>query len=491
LDEGNGELLAAMLHYTPQNAAIHDSFGLQMRTIAERGKNCGRIEIARRAAVLVDGAAYFSTLAQCLLKARRSIIIVAWDFDGAIRLEPCSSQQTVGSLLRSLVDQWPQLHVNILVWSEATIHAPGATLPLLLGDDWSSHPRIRVRLDKHHPIYAAHHQKIITIDDELAFVGGMDLTVDRWDTPSHELDCRQRVTPDGDPYGPVHDVQMVLEGAAAKALADIARQRWRIATGEDIPPSPTDSTAWPHDLLPQFEDVAIAISTVSPRWRGDKGCSHSLQMTLDAIEAADKSIYLEAQYFTSRRVGRAIAESLAKPKGPNILVVVGLNSHGFIEHYVMARNRDRLARKLLNSDPHNRFRIYYPILPSGKDLKLHSKVMVIDDNFLRIGSSNFNNRSEGVDTECDVTVEAQNEQTRSAIVGVRDGLIAEHLGVEAEVVSRAIRDDGLFAAIDRLNVNERALKKLPQLSRTGPTRSVFGTWLLDPTSPFIPRFRFG
>ena len=107
------------------------------------------------------------------------------------------------------------------MWSEATIHAPGSTIPLLLGDSWSEHPRIRVELDKRHPIYAAHHQKIVSIDDEIAFVGGMDLTVDRWDTPDHETDCPLRVTPDGTPYDPVHDVQMIVEGEAAQALAGV------------------------------------------------------------------------------------------------------------------------------------------------------------------------------------------------------------------------------------------------------------------------------
>src|SRR5690606_30744283 len=101
-------------------------------------------------------------------------------------------------------------------------------------------------------------------------------------------------------------------------------------------------------------------------------------------------------YLTSRRVGDAIARSLSQAVGPEILIVVGLNSHGLVEQYVMARNRDRLARRLRKLDPHDRLRIYYSALPSGKDLTIHSKVVVMDDDFLRIGSSNLNNRSEGL-----------------------------------------------------------------------------------------------
>jgi phosphatidylserine/phosphatidylglycerophosphate/cardiolipin synthase-like enzyme/uncharacterized membrane protein len=383
-----------------------------------------------------------------------------------------------------LVDNRPSLNVRVLVWSEATIHAPGATLPLLFGADWSEHPRIRVELDKRHPIYAAHHQKIVSIDDEIAFVGGMDLTVDRWDTPHHTSDSELRIKPDGTPYEAVHDVQMIVDGEAAAALAAIARERWQVATGEEVLPSISEGAMWPEDLKAQFESVSVAISTASPRWRGQDGCSHSFRMTLDAIAAARNSIYVEAQYFTSRRVGKAIAASLAKPEGPEILVIVGLNSHGFIEQYVMGRNRDRLARKLKKLDPYGRFRIYYPKLPSGKDLLLHSKIIVVDETLLRVGSSNLNNRSEGLDTECDVAIEGSTETTSAAIAEVRNALLAEHLGVCASSVRQVVSEErSLFRAVDRLNTNLRKLESLPGLSQGRATRPVFGTRLLDPARP--------
>jgi len=462
------------------------------KPIVEPGWNCSGCHMATRAAVLADGEAYFSRLAESLREARYSIFIIAWDFDAAVRLTPLKSMQTVGDLLRSLVDQRPELHVRVLVWSAATVHAPGATIPLILGDDWSRHPRIRVELDTRHPLYAAHHQKIVTIDDSVAFVGGMDLTVDRWDTSDHETDRKFRVKPDGVSYAPVHDVQMVVEGQAARALGEIAARRWQAATGEKVDRAVQfDADLWPTTLEAQFRDVPIAISTVSPRWRGDDGCRQSFHMAVEAIAAAHNSIYLESQYFCSRRIGKAIAESLSRTQGPEIVVIVGLNSTGFVEHYVMGRNRDRLARKLNKRDPHGRFRIYYPRLASGKDLKLHSKVMVIDDTFLRVGSSNLNNRSEGLDTECDVVIEAQSAQTAAMIARVRDTLLAEHLGSDASDVRRLVGEErSLFKAIDRLNMNARRLEPLPALSQRGPTWPVFLTWLLDPARPFHSRRLF-
>src|SRR5688500_7713902 len=154
--------------------------------ILKEGRNCWRIASAKRAAVLIDAADYYAALEKALRKARRSIIIVGWDFDAGIKLRPndpgCSK---LGDFLRSLVEQRPELHIRVLVWSVAVLHAPGAPLPLLLGAPWEKHPRIRVRLDREHPIYGAHHQKMVCIDDTIAFVGGMDLTIRRWDTTEH------------------------------------------------------------------------------------------------------------------------------------------------------------------------------------------------------------------------------------------------------------------------------------------------------------------
>lgn len=455
-------------------------------SIVKLGRNCQAAPLASRAAVLVDGDAYFRRLAQCLSKARHSILIVAWDFDAGIRLQRGSNAQPLGDFLRSLVEDRPELHVRILIWSTATVHAPGASLPLLLGDNWSAHSRIRIELDKIHPFYAAHHQKIVTIDDRVAFIGGIDLTVDRWDTPAHDPDNGDRIKPDGTPYDPVHDIQMILEGAAARALGDVSRARWRAATGECVPSNEGRHDVWPCDLKPQFSEVPVAISRVQPCWRGRAGCSDSFNMTIDAIAAAKNSIYLEAQYFTSRRVGAAIARSLAKPVGPEIVVVVGMNSHGWLEHYVMARNRDRLARKLLRCDIHDRFRIYNPLLASGKDLKLHSKFIAVDDTFLRLGSSNLNNRSEGVDTECDVAIDACDSRTCAAIASVRDALLGEHLGANPDIVREVVSEErSLIRAIDRLNGNARRLAPLSGISKPGPTRPVFGTRFLDPPRPLF------
>ncbi len=195
--------------------------------VLEPGVNCWRVERAPRAGVMVDAADYFRALDEAIRKAERSIVIVGWDFDGRICLQPdADPRETLGGTLRRLVEEKPDLEVRILVWSVAVVHGPGAPMPLLFGTEWERHPRITVKLDTQHPFYAAHHQKLVILDDDLAFVGGIDLTVARWDTCEHTALSKTRVSYDGTSYGPVHDIQMAVDGRRPIGWA-----RWRGSAG--------------------------------------------------------------------------------------------------------------------------------------------------------------------------------------------------------------------------------------------------------------------
>ena len=124
--------------------------------------------------------------------------------------------------------------MHLLAWDFAVLYAlerePFPSLKL----GWNTPSRIRFRLDNALPVGASHHQKIIVVDDAVAFSGGLDLTIRRWDTCQHDIDNPHRCDPAGQPYRPFHDVQMVVDGAAARALADIAHERWDARTGERI-----------------------------------------------------------------------------------------------------------------------------------------------------------------------------------------------------------------------------------------------------------------
>lgn len=152
--------------------------------------------------------------------------------------------------------------------------------------------------------------------------------------------------------------------------------------------------------------------------------------------------------------------------------------------------RARLLEALRTSDRFRRLRLYYPQLPDPSDqcLNIHSKVLIVDDEFLRVGSANLSNRSMGFDTECDLAVEAGGEsRIREPIARFRNRLLAEHLGVAPEQVAASLKREGsLAAAVERLCGGERTLKILNY-----PIPSAIDAWtpdadLIDPDRPLVP-----
>lgn len=459
-------------------------------TILQPGRNCWQIVPSRRAAVLIDAGPYFRRLEQALLKAKRSIMIVGWDFDASIRLCPDRDSPKLGDFLRTLVERESELEIKVLVWSFSVVHAPSAPLPALIGAAWQEHPRIKVELDTHHPFYAAHHQKIVTIDDAVAFVGGIDLTVDRWDSTRHAPNDPIRKCDDGSIYPAVHDIQMAVDGEAARQVAALARERWLDATGQSLSPVEPSTDPWPSDLKADFTDVDVAISRTRPTWDGHPGTHEVAALTVDALKAARQSIYIEAQYCAASFVGKLLGESLKRPNGPQIVIVMTRASRSPVEQWVMGNNRDRLIRRLRRADRFDRLRVYYPVVPNGCedcDVLIHSKCIIVDDTFLRIGSANLNNRSMGLDTECDLAIEAKTAQGRRTIARIREQLLAEHLGIPDELAGPAFASSpSLIAAIDRLNHNPRGLHPFDSVSENGPIHPVFATPILDPSRPFGP-----
>jgi phospholipase D1/2 len=479
--------------------------------ILQPGRNCWRIEKVRRAAILIDAAAYFATLRIAAARARRRIIILGWDIDSRTRLVPDPSNDgfpdRLGPFLKALVEQCRELEIYILNWDFAMLYAIDRELAPFYTRTWQTHRRLHFHLDGRHPVGACHHQKVIVIDDRLAFVGGMDLAQARWDTPDHAPRSPHRFRSNGQPYPPVHDVQMVVDGDAAAALGELARERWRNATGHAIPSRPC-STAdpWPPSLDPDFTDVAVAIARTVPRYNGTPEVAEVRQLYLDGIAAAERSIYLENQYLTSSMVGDAIESSLGRRQGPEIVVVSRLAGGGWLEESTMTVLRARMLRRLRAADHHGRLRIYYPDCAGLADecINVHSKLMVMDARLLRIGSANLANRSMGLDTECDLAIEATEPRIGKAITACRDRLLAEHLGVEPDRVEATIRREGsLIRAIESLRGNSHSLRPLagevpaeidallPEASVVDPERPIDPDRLMDELVPVEHRLAAG
>lgn len=433
-------------------------------TLLRPGENCWRVEQAGRFALIVDAADYFVAARKAMLAAKRSIFLIGWDFDARIRIgeRDDPGPEKLGDFVMWLARRSPGLEIRLLRWDTGAFKAMFRGNTLLTVLRWKMHPRITLKLDGAHPLAGSHHQKIVVIDDCLAFCGGIDMTVERWDRRDHADNDPDRVLPDGKPYGPWHDATSAFDGDAARALGDLARERWHAATGETLPVIDHGEDCWPEGLEPDFRDVRLGIARTRPESDEADEVHEIEQAYLDLIASAERTIYAESQYFASRKIARAMAQRLAEENGPEIVIVNPHSAEGWLEPLAMDTARARLVEALRRSDRHGRFRIYHPVTEGGEEIYVHAKLMVVDDGLLRVGSSNFNNRSLRLDSECDVVLEAAGEdagEERRRIIEIRNGLIAEHLGVEpAEIAERLGQGGSLIAAIEDLRGSGRTLE---------------------------------
>jgi phosphatidylserine/phosphatidylglycerophosphate/cardiolipin synthase-like enzyme/uncharacterized membrane protein YdjX (TVP38/TMEM64 family) len=465
---------------------------MSYKHILQPGRNCWRIRHADRVAFLVDGEAYFSALHNVMPRASSNIMISSWDIYSGLRLGGVEGDtSTLAQLLDRTLQQNNKLKAYILNWDFSMLFAMSREWLPVYKLGWKTHPRLNFQLDNQHPVGASHHQKVVVIDDSLAFSGGLDLTRGRWDTSEHRAHDRRRKKVDGTLGRPYHDVQIAVSGDAARALGDLFRERWRRATHEKLDKvRESQSDLWPNELEPDLEQVNVAISRTEPHYQDYDEVREVEQLYLDAIAAAQEYIYVENQYFTAPRITKALADRLQEENGPEIIINLPIETEGWLAQNSLDVIRVKLINQLRNADKHQKLAVYYPY---KRDLvtipiNLHAKIMIIDDRFVRVGSSNLNNRSMGLDTECDISIEGRPDDTHitRGITGFRDRLLAEHLGVEQKQVTKAAADSpSLIKAIESQRQDDayRSLRPLENILPKYEGTVLTESQLVDPEQP--------
>lgn len=477
------------------------------------GETCWRKAHADRAAFLVDTEAYFTAVFEALRKARHSVLLLGWGFDPRARLFPDgfdgpADPDEVGRILVALSRARPDLDIRLLIWKSALPIAASQQFFPHKARAWFRGTGVKFWLDDHVPFGACHHQKVLVIDDAVAFCGGGDISVDRWDTPGHLEHDPRRIMPDQHHHAPRHEVMMMVDGEAAARLGDLARERWRRATGEALPvPPPVSEDPWPAHIPAHLQNLDVAIARTEPEWDKRPGVHEIRRLTLDSIMAARSTIYLENQYFASPLYAAALAQRLGEPDGPEVVLISTGQSPSWFDQLTMDRARSNMLWRLRSADIFGRFRAWYPTTPKGTKIIVHSKVTVIDDKIARVGSANLNNRSGGFDTEAELAVEARDEVEEMAVAALRDRLIGHFVGCTGDAVAKARAErGGLIAAIDFLNREGRLSPILPMKQtplgeiiatyHLGDPYGVGDSWratrrrdLLYPGSPLQTRFR--
>ncbi|XXF77469.1 phospholipase D-like domain-containing protein [Myxococcaceae bacterium GXIMD 01537] len=443
-----------------------------MRRILAPGRNCWTLAEADEAGVLVDARDYYRAFYRAALGARSYIALTGWQFDSDVALlrggdaREARGEVRLLPFLQQLCEAKPELRVYILAWDYSMLLAFEREWMQHILFNWTTSERLVFRFDASSPLYGAHHQKVVLIDGRLAFTGGMDIADCRWDDREHEARSPLRCDVDREPHGPYHDVQTVLTGPVVRRLEELFEARWFRSGGGEL-----------HLPAPVYRDDVVVESTV-PLPPGPLALSRTFGKTLvplqepvreiralylDAIDAAERFIYVENQYFSSRAIFDALVRRLRAPGRPKLEVAFVLppQPEALREQLAMGVAQVRMLRalKAVARETGHSLGVYCSAVcgEDGADVctYIHSKVMVVDDRFLTMGSANTTNRSLGLDSELNLSWECagnpEGPALERAIRHLRVSLMVEHLGRGDRACRRALgRGTGLVAFLDRV-----------------------------------------
>ena len=420
--------------------------------LLKQGTTCLRVAHAGRAALLIDMACYFEAAKAAMQAAKQSIHFLNWAFEQDTFFHPgpdCTGDEgdRIGNFLKALADANHALDIRILCWDSAMpVAATQRFFPFADRKAFDG-TRVKFKLDNKLPLGACHHQKMIVIDNQIAFCGGGDIGPDRWDTTAHLDDDprREKTRRDHSDFDSRHEVMGIVDGEAAVMLGEVFRDRWLRATGETVSAShPTSAPPWPACVEPDFHDISVGAARTHAAWRTYPEVREVEALHVASIKAAQRTIYMENQYFTSPLVAEALASRLRETDGPEVVLISTEHSPSYFDQATMDKTRFDFVSHLMAADLNHRFRAYSPVTTLGKTIIVHAKLTIIDDGLLRIGSANINNRSMGFDSECDLVLEAsgQAEQAaRSRITALRTELLAHWLGCSSNVVADALGEN--------------------------------------------------
>lgn len=454
---------------------------------------------ASKGSFIVDGENYFRSLREAAMQAERYICILAWDLMGDIELirgeKPDDEYSTkLVELIYQLVDQKPELEIYILLWDYSVVY--------LVEREWipfsrfrqEPHDRIHLVTDQSVPVGASHHQKVVVLDGQFAFCGGIDLSAWRWDTEEHAPEEKRRQTPKGESYQPYHDIHAAVTGEAATTLDQLCRERWERATGKAAPwrePVETNKI-WPPSLDVDFEKAKAAFALTYAEYKEYPAVRQIERLHLDVIAAAKSYIYIENQYLSSHRIADALAERLQEKDGPEVVIVLTQDTGGWLEEGTLGLLRCRLLEKLVEADTYNRFGAYYPHTrdDSGNESQVyvHAKALICDDRAVMIGSANLSNRSMKVDSE--VMMALGLDEAAEAAPKLLRRLLGIHLGTSPNKVDEALKKRNSINQTIR-SLRENNLHQLRDLNAKCPgpvCRKLADSQFLDPDEPLDPGY---
>jgi phosphatidylserine/phosphatidylglycerophosphate/cardiolipin synthase-like enzyme len=342
--------------------------------------------------VLIDGEEAFGCMVEALGGARSHVSMTGWFLSPDFALRRGEDPLVLRNLLAELAER---IDVRVLLWA-------GAPLPLFhpsradarhAARDLCHGSRIRCALDSHERPLHCHHEKLLIVDDLVAFVGGIDATTkagDRFDSGAH---------PSRAAVG-WHDAAARVEGPVVSDVARHFAMRWHEVTGERLPDPPPPADEAGDVSLQLIRTVPERVYKAEPR-----GEFSILAAYTRLIRSARELIYLESQYLWSAEIGVLLADKLRNPPSDRFRLVVmlpakpyggGDDTRGMLSELIDA---DSGADRLLACT------LYARSGAAADPIYVHAKVGIVDDRVLTLGSANLNDHSLFNDTEVNLLVD--------------------------------------------------------------------------------------
>lgn len=468
----------------------------------ETGRNCWRVAEAHYAAVLIDAENYYRALHEAIRKARFSIFIVGWDIDSRIRLlrgddeRHSSWPSVISDLLAEKARLNPQLNIYLLRWDSSLAFFSKRELTLKQVWDQKTPANVHTWLDSSIPMGGCQHQKIVVVDDEIAFNGGMDVSIRRWDTRHHHHTEPEREDETGH-YEAHHDVQAVVAGPIVEHFCELVRWRWnRVADTPAVRMRPAANrerlpSTWPNSVEPQFRNISCAIARTIPFMDDVQPVQEVRQMFLDLIAEADDFLYLEHQFASRQEIAEALNARLKECENLRVLLVSSYQPQGAFECEAYWASRIDFKKILEEGIEAGRVLLLYSCIRDEAGhihhKRIHSKVTVVDDSYLVVGSANISNRSMCLDTECDLIFAAVTPEHRRQIAHLRDDLIGEHCGRTAEELAQLLNGQpGLDHLLEPAGENRYQLEEVQDELFTDQLLQTVMRSFSDPEEPMIP-----
>jgi phosphatidylserine/phosphatidylglycerophosphate/cardiolipin synthase-like enzyme len=338
--------------------------------------------------VLIDGAQALPAIGEAISSARSHVHIAGWHVTADFGLTRDEHASRLRDLLGELAER---LDVRLLLWggSPLPLFTPDRSAVRAVRDEITRGTRVRCELDMHERPMHCHHEKLVIVDDEVAFVGGVDITSlggDRYDDSNHQMRSRLGW----------HDAASRVSGPAVDDVATHFAMRWREVTGESLPQrGPSKATGGVE--LQVVRTVPDKIYESIPR-----GDFRILEAYTRALRSARELVYLESQFLWSAQIVELLAQKLRQPPSERFRVVVLLPAK---PNNGADDTRGQLAALVRADGGEGRFLATTISARTGElsgPLYVHAKIAIVDDRWLTLGSANLNEHSFFNDTEMNV-----------------------------------------------------------------------------------------